>query len=106
MWTLRPTPTHGQAVATDSQGNVYSTGYFTGTVDFDPGPGTVLLSSFGGSEDVFVTKVDPAGNLVWAKVYGGAGADRFVVMGEVDTLEAALQIIKDIKAGVDVIEFG
>ena len=45
---------------------------------------------------------------VWAgdSAWGGTGADRFVVMGEVDTLEAALQIIKDFKAGVDVIEFG
>ena len=30
----------GTAIAVDTAGNVYSTGYFQGTVDFDPGPGT------------------------------------------------------------------
>jgi len=56
------------SVTVDSMGNVYTAGQFYGTVDFDPGPGTVNLSSgttIGSS--VYITKISPAGNLVWAR---------------------------------------
>jgi Beta-propeller repeat len=46
----------GQGLALDGQGNVYTTGYFSGTADFDPGPGTFDLASVG-STDVFVSKL-------------------------------------------------
>jgi len=55
----------GYSVAVDSSGNVYTTGYFEGTVDFDPGAGTTNLTS-NGNYDVFVSKLDSSGNLVWA----------------------------------------
>jgi hypothetical protein len=51
-------------------GNVYSTGWFTGTVDFDPGPGTFNLTS-SGAADVFITKLNGSGNLIWARSIGG-----------------------------------
>lgn len=60
----------GLAVAVDGSGNVYSTGYFQGTVDFDPGGGTYNLTSLGVS-DVFISKLDANGNFVWAKQIGG-----------------------------------
>jgi len=57
----------------DYLGNVYITGYFYGTnTDFDPGPGTELLSSVGNSGDVFFTKYDSSGNYLWAKSVGGS----------------------------------
>jgi len=60
----------GQSVAVDAAGNVYSTGYFEGTVDFDPGIGTTNFTATG-SKDVFILKSDSSGNLVWAKRIGG-----------------------------------
>ncbi len=60
-----------QGVAVDSSGNVYVTGYFEGTVDFDPGSGTDNHTSTG-SKDVFVLKLDSSGDLVWAKSFGGS----------------------------------
>ena len=59
-------------VAVDGMGNVYATGSFFNTVDFDPGPGTFNLSSAGG-DDIFLVKLDAAGNLGWAKSVGGSG---------------------------------
>jgi hypothetical protein len=62
------------AVFVDASGNVYVAGYFEGTADFDPGVGTVNLTSAGGT-DGFVSKLDSSGNFVWAKSFGGVGTD-------------------------------
>jgi hypothetical protein len=62
---------NGKAITVDASGNVYTTGIFSGTVDFDPGPGVANLVSNGGSFDVFILKLDVAGNFVWAKSIGG-----------------------------------
>ena len=58
-----------QAVTTDADGNIYTTGYFSTTVDFDPGPGVFNLTSVN-AEDIFLTKYDSTGKLVWAKSMG------------------------------------
>jgi hypothetical protein len=65
----------GASVAVDASGNVYSTGFFLGTADFDPGTGTADLTS-AGIDDVFVQKMDASGAFVWAKAFGGADLDR------------------------------
>ncbi|MCH2046228.1 MAG: SBBP repeat-containing protein [Saprospiraceae bacterium] len=64
----------GRAIKVDASGNVYTTGTFLGTVDFDPGVGVVNLTSTGGG-DVFVQKMDALGNFLWAKSFGGTGYD-------------------------------
>ena len=59
----------GFSIAVDSSGNVYTTGYFQGTVDFDPGAGTSNLTS-AGLTDVFVLKLTSSGEaLTVALVY-------------------------------------
>lgn len=62
------------AVAVDKNSNSYVTGSYKGTVDFDPGSATFNLTSVGGA-DVFLLKIDPAGNFVWAKSMGGVNTD-------------------------------
>lgn len=63
-----------RAVTTDGAGNVYVTGSFSDTADFDPGPGVVNLVSQG-TYDVFVCKYSPGGAYVWARSFGGTGDD-------------------------------
>lgn len=63
------------SVISDADGNVYTTGFFVNTVDFDPGPNVFNLSSNTGSYDVFILKLDGAGNFVWAKQFSGSGND-------------------------------
>ncbi len=62
------------AVVVDSTGHIYTTGSFAGTVDFDPGVGVTSVTSNGG-DDVFVSKFDTSGELVWVRTFGGTGAD-------------------------------
>lgn len=64
---------NGHSIAIDNNGNVYYTGVYSGTADFDPGPAVFNLTSIGSGENIFVSKLDAAGNLVWAKSMGGAG---------------------------------
>lgn len=59
-----------QAITLDEESNIYATGYFSSIVDFDPGPNTYSLSS-ADAEDIFISKSDAAGNLIWAKSIGG-----------------------------------
>lgn len=65
------------SLALDSESNVFTTGYFEGTVDFDPGAGTYNIQENGNSDvgDVFVAKLDSSGNFIWAKCMGGSGYD-------------------------------
>lgn len=56
----------GNNLAVDDIGNVYVTGYFYYTVDFDPGSGVFNLTSTGTSA-AFILKLNPSGDFVWAK---------------------------------------
>jgi hypothetical protein len=58
------------SVASDTAGNIYTAGYYNGTCDFDPGPGTYLLNH-SGYENLFVSKLDSSGNFLWAKSFDG-----------------------------------
>jgi hypothetical protein len=60
----------GYGVAVDSSGNVYTTGYFQGTVNF--GAGNVTSA---GSADVFVTKLNASGTHQWTTTLGGTNSE-------------------------------
>lgn len=61
------------AITLDKDGNVFTTGYFEGMADFDPGAGTHLLQATG-SKDMFVQKLDNNGNFIWAVRIGPTNA--------------------------------
>jgi hypothetical protein len=60
-------------IALDPFGNIYTSGRFGGTADFDPGTGTFNVT-VQGNIDGFVQKLTPAGNFIWARTYGGASS--------------------------------
>ncbi|PKN77964.1 MAG: hypothetical protein CVU48_09815 [Candidatus Cloacimonetes bacterium HGW-Cloacimonetes-1] len=60
----------GRAIAVDAAGNSYVSGVFSDTVEF----GTTTLSSNGGY-DIFVAKLDPNGNWLWAQQVGDTNYD-------------------------------
>jgi hypothetical protein len=51
----------GQSVVTDNAGNVYTTGFYSGNIQLNS---TTSLAG-GGTEDIYVTKHDQNGNLLW-----------------------------------------
>lgn len=58
----------------DIDGNLLFTGFFQGTVDFNPGIGIYNLAS-AGFIDVFILKLDSDGDFIWAKSIGGTARD-------------------------------
>lgn len=64
----------GYSVGSDSFGNIYTSGYFYGTGDFDPGAGTYLMSAAdsptmpkGFNADAFIVKLSAEGSFRWGK---------------------------------------
>ncbi|HYD90816.1 MAG TPA: SBBP repeat-containing protein, partial [Flavobacterium sp.] len=73
VWSARAGGVVGDAgfdVAADFNGNIYATGYFSGTVEF----GDKTLT-WDGYNDIFLAKYDLNGNCLWAKKAGGASID-------------------------------
>ncbi|MFC4738568.1 T9SS type A sorting domain-containing protein [Flavobacterium ponti] len=58
-------------VAKDSQGNVYSVGFYSGTLTV----GTTTVTYKGGNADGYLAKHDANGNPLWVKSFGGAADD-------------------------------
>lgn len=69
---------YGLNMALDNSGNVFVTGYYQGTIDFDPGAGILNLSAEGYRE-AYVIKLAGSGNLVWAKTL--APSDGYISIG-------------------------
>lgn len=61
----------GYGIALDGSGNAYVTGYFNRTATF----GSHSLAVSGYDSDIFVAKLDPSGNWLWAVRAGGTKPD-------------------------------
>ncbi|MBE7440905.1 MAG: T9SS type A sorting domain-containing protein [Flavobacteriales bacterium] len=59
----------GISLDIDNNGNIYSTGFFQGTADFDPSNNTYSVTSEG-SFDIYILKLDSSGNFLWVNTYG------------------------------------
>ncbi|MBC8172266.1 MAG: T9SS type A sorting domain-containing protein [Chitinophagales bacterium] len=57
-------------LAVDDDDNIYFTGSFSGTLDFDPGPLEYDYTSAGGN-DVYLIKWDAEGTIIWYTTFGG-----------------------------------
>ena len=56
----------GYAIATDAAANVYVTGYTRGN----------LAATNQGDKDIYIAKLDPAGNQLWLQQFGSTGEDK------------------------------
>ncbi|BDS11941.1 SBBP repeat-containing protein [Aureispira anguillae] len=65
----------GKSIAIDNDGNVYTTGEYSSNGDFDPGTGVFNLTTNDWNYQIFVQKLTPDGDLIWAKSFGGNGYD-------------------------------
>lgn len=70
----RPGSQTCESVKADAAGNIYLAGFFPLTADFNPGAGVFEMTALG-SSDAFVSKLDAAGNFIWAKAFSGTAAD-------------------------------
>lgn len=79
VWAVMVNSAEGQSIAIDNAGNIYITGTFGPTSDFDPGPGVYNLSELGGA-DIFICKMDMGGNFIWAKQLSGLDFENGLAM--------------------------
>jgi hypothetical protein len=64
----------GYAIQVDVSGNVYASGHFKGTVDFDSDPvNTAILTNTGTAYATYFLKLSSSGQFIWVK--------RFIAMG-------------------------
>lgn len=59
----------GKSISVSASGEVYTTGYYGLSGDFDPGPGVATLTCAGGT-GVFISKLDASGNFVLVNGFG------------------------------------
>ncbi|NRA12509.1 MAG: SBBP repeat-containing protein [Crocinitomicaceae bacterium] len=64
----------GNSIITDANGNIYSIGEFRMVADMDPGIGVANLTS-SGDADIYIQKLNPNGELLWANRIGGSTYD-------------------------------
>lgn len=101
----RPYIHPGANIDVDDDNNVYITGSFQGTVDFDPGPAIFNLSTptppgaYNGRPNIFVSKYDSNGNFLWAHSIEAREENNFASDIVVDCENEALYICGTVHGG-------
>ncbi len=76
LWAKNPSGSYiegGTSIACDANANSYVTGYFqSASITFGS---VTLMNTSVDSADIFVTKYDALGNVIWAKNFGGTNDD-------------------------------
>ena len=85
-----PGNVYDTSFAIDGLGNLHVLGAFAGTVDFDPGPETITLTSVDDGE-LFIAKLDPDGAFLWARHLESAQGTN----GHIDTPTMSLAVDPD-----------
>jgi hypothetical protein len=67
------------SIDVDNLNNIYTTGVFIDSVDFEAGGGVTMMYSKG-SKDAYMSKLDDQGNFLFAKSIGGKGYDAINAM--------------------------
>ncbi|MCK6640821.1 MAG: T9SS type A sorting domain-containing protein [Bacteroidia bacterium] len=57
----------------DDSGNIYTTGFFRNTAEFNPSGPSVTITALG-AINTFITKHDKDGAFVWARAFNGSGS--------------------------------
>lgn len=61
---------YARGIDVDASGNIYVSGVFSNSINFD---GLILTAA--GSSDIFLIKMDSNGNIIWGKKIGNNGAE-------------------------------
>ena len=59
------------SIDVDASGNIFVTGSFAGTVDFDPGP--LTQNETGSLYTIFILKLNSSGDFQWVRTFGNGG---------------------------------
>jgi hypothetical protein len=90
----------GKSIAIDQNNNINVCGYFSGTVDFDPGLGNYPLIC-NGSRDGFVARYDLNGNFVTAINIGGSGGNNDVKFNAIEVDNNSVYVAGVVSGTVD-----
>lgn len=93
-------------MALDSAAHLCLTGYYSGTLDFDPGA-AIVTSTASAGKDMFVLKLDTNWTYTWHQAIGGNGPDegRSIVADQHSNLHVSGNMYYDPAIGTSTIDF-
>lgn len=93
----------GKSIAIDQNNNINVCGYFSGTVDFDPGPSIFNLigNNQPGTFDGFVTRFNSNGNFLTAINLGGSGINNTVLFNGLNVHNNSVYVAGRVYGTVD-----